>query len=100
MRVVADQVGIECLTVGERNLQLGCSPGDVAVGEDEAIQRENKALTAAGDFPLRSPVLQSLWGSCAALYVDLDDGGTDFVGCAYHCIRVGIQQAFVRTDIL
>ena len=62
---------------------------DVAIGQNEAIRRDNKTGAAASYFAWASPTVESLSD------VDVNNGRTDTIGRAYDRARVLIEQSRV-----
>ena len=89
MRIVADQIGVGDLPVVQAYLQRLRAARDVAVGENQAVRRENEARAAPGD------ALAALGRGSAPAHVDPHHGGTDRLRGRHHRPGIGIEQRHV-----
>jgi hypothetical protein len=84
--IIADHPRLDGAPVGAGELRIPCALHDMAVGEQEAVGRNDDA----GAHSRRS--VQILW-------FDPHHRGTDPVHDSGHCMRVGIEQDVVIARI-
>ena len=87
--VLADEVGGALAAVGQRDVDRGRAVDDVAVGEDEAVGREDEARAAAR-LRARAP------GGARRADVDADDGGCDALDGVDDGARIRVEELVVR----
>src|ERR671935_1230379 len=93
--VVSHQIGTKAATIRQRHLDRTGLMHDVAVGQNEAIWRENKPRAAAVCL-LRATCIGGLRSLQPLPNIDIDHRRADFLGRADDSLRVGVKELNIR----